>query len=51
MYLVDDIPRTIEEEYSSPHANLWKEAVQSEMDSIILMELRKLLNVLMGLNQ
>ena len=35
MYLVDDIPRTIEEAYSSPDADLWKEAVQSEMDSIM----------------
>ena len=35
MYLVDDIPRTIEEAYSSPDADLWKEAVRSEMDSIM----------------
>jgi hypothetical protein len=34
VYLVDDTPRTIEEEYSSPDADLWKEAVRSEMDSI-----------------
>ena len=27
MYLVDDTPRTIEEAYSSPDADLWKEAV------------------------
>jgi len=32
---VDDIPRTIEEAYSSPDADYWKEAVRSEMDSII----------------
>ena len=32
---MDDIPRTIEEAYSSPNADLWKEAVQSEMDSIM----------------
>jgi hypothetical protein len=32
---VDDIPRTIEEAYSSLDADLWKEAVQSEMDSIM----------------
>ena len=35
VYLVDDIPRTIEEAYSSPDADLWKEAVRSEMDSIM----------------
>ena len=35
VYLVDDIPRTIEEVYSSPDADLWKEAVWSEMDSIM----------------
>jgi hypothetical protein len=35
VYLVDDIPRTIEEAYSSPDANLWKEAVRSEMNSIM----------------
>ena len=27
-------PRTIKEAYSSPDADQWKEAVQSEMDSI-----------------
>ena len=35
VYLVNNTPRTIEEAYSSPDANLWKEAVQSEMDSIM----------------
>jgi hypothetical protein len=35
VYLVDDTPRTIEEAYSSPNANLWKEAVRSEIDSIM----------------
>nr|ABA98004.1 retrotransposon protein, putative, Ty1-copia subclass [Oryza sativa Japonica Group] len=35
VYLVDDTPRTIEEAYSSPDADYWKEAVRSEMDSII----------------
>ena len=35
MYLVDDTPTTLEEAYSSPDANLWKEAVRSEMDSIM----------------
>ncbi|XP_066164242.1 cytochrome P450 714B2 isoform X1 [Oryza sativa Japonica Group] len=35
VYLVDDTPRTIEETYSSPDADYWKEAVRSEMDSIM----------------
>jgi hypothetical protein len=35
IYLVDDTPKTIEEAYSSPDVDLWKEAVQSEMDSIM----------------
>nr|ABA99522.1 retrotransposon protein, putative, Ty1-copia subclass [Oryza sativa Japonica Group] len=35
VYLVDDTPRTIEEAYSSPDANYWKEAVCDEMDSIM----------------
>ena len=35
VYLIDDTPRTIEEAYSSPDADYWKEAVRSEMDSIM----------------
>jgi hypothetical protein len=35
MYLVDDTPMTIEEAYTSPDADLLKEAVRSEMDSIM----------------
>jgi hypothetical protein len=35
IYLVDDTPRTIYETYSSPNADYWKEAVQSDMDSIM----------------
>ncbi|WVZ49372.1 hypothetical protein U9M48_000739 [Paspalum notatum var. saurae] len=35
VYLVDDTSRTIEETYSSPDADLWREAVRSEMDSIM----------------
>ena len=35
VYLVDDTPITIEEAYSSPDADYWKEAVRSEMDSIM----------------
>jgi hypothetical protein len=33
VYLVDDTPKTIEEAYSSPDADYWKEAVRSEMES------------------
>ena len=29
VYFVDDTPRTIEETYSSPDADYWKEAVRS----------------------
>jgi hypothetical protein len=36
VYLVDDTPTTIEQANSSPNADLWKEAVRSEMDSIIM---------------
>jgi hypothetical protein len=35
VYLVDDTPTTIEQAYSSPDADLWKEAVRSEMYSIM----------------
>jgi hypothetical protein len=35
VYLVEDTPTTIREAYSSPDADLWKEAVRSEMDSIM----------------
>ena len=35
MYLVDDTSTTIEDAYSSPDADLWKETVRSEMDSIM----------------
>jgi hypothetical protein len=35
VYLVDDTHRTIEEAYSSLDANYWKEAIKSEMDSIM----------------
>jgi hypothetical protein len=35
VYLVDDTPTTIEYAYSSPDIDLWKEAVRSEMDSIM----------------
>jgi hypothetical protein len=35
VYLVDDTPSTIEEAYSSPDANFWKEAIRSEMDYIM----------------
>lgn len=32
---MDDVPRTLSEAYASPDAEYWKEAVRSEMDSII----------------
>ena len=32
---MDDTPRTMEEAYSSPDADYWKEALRSEMDSIM----------------
>jgi hypothetical protein len=35
VYLMDDTPRTIEEAFFSPDADLWKEAIRSEMDSIM----------------
>src|SRR4051812_5132182 len=38
VYLVDDTPRTISEAYATPDADYWKEAVRSEMDSILTNE-------------
>ncbi|WVZ52934.1 hypothetical protein U9M48_003933 [Paspalum notatum var. saurae] len=35
VYLVDDTPTSISEAYASPDADNWKEAVQSELDSIL----------------
>ena len=35
IYLVDDTPKTIDEAYSSPDADSWKEAVRCEMYSIM----------------
>jgi hypothetical protein len=35
VYLVDDTPKTIVEAFASPDADDWKEAVHSEMDSIL----------------
>ena len=35
MYLVDDVPKSISEAYASSDAEYWKDAVRSEMDSII----------------
>src|SRR6266540_4881684 len=35
VYLVDDNPSSISEAYASPDADYWKEAVRSEMDSIL----------------
>ncbi|WVZ58555.1 hypothetical protein U9M48_008818 [Paspalum notatum var. saurae] len=35
VYLVDDTPTSISQAYASPDADNWKEAVQSELDSIL----------------
>jgi hypothetical protein len=35
VYLVDDTAKTIAEAFTSPNADDWKEAVRSEMDSIL----------------
>jgi hypothetical protein len=35
IYLIDNTPTTIAQTYSSLDADLWKEAVQSEMNSIM----------------
>jgi hypothetical protein len=35
VYLVDDTPTTISEALASPDVDYWKEAIQSEMDSIL----------------
>jgi hypothetical protein len=35
VYFVDGTPTTIKQAYSSPDADLWKEAVRSEMDSVM----------------
>jgi hypothetical protein len=35
VYLIDDSPKTITEAFSSPDADDWKEAVRSEMESIL----------------
>jgi hypothetical protein len=35
IYLMDDTPTTIKEAFSSPDADYWKEAIRSEMDSIM----------------
>ena len=35
VYLVDDTPRIIVEAYGLPDADYWKEAIKSEMDSIM----------------
>jgi hypothetical protein len=35
VYLVDNTPSTIEQAYSSPDADFWKETIRSEMNSIM----------------
>jgi hypothetical protein len=46
VYLVDDTPKSIAEAYASPNADDWKEAIQNEMDSILLMEHESYLSAL-----
>jgi hypothetical protein len=48
VYLVYDTPSTIEETYSSPDVDFCKEAIRSEMDSIMSNALGRLWSVLMG---
>jgi len=38
VYLVDDVPTTLADAYASSDADYWKEAVRSEMDSIMTNE-------------
>ena len=45
VYLMDDTPTTMKEAFSSPDADMWKEAIRNEMDSI-----GKWLNGLMSIN-
>jgi hypothetical protein len=35
VYLIDDTPKTIVESFASPNTDDWKEAVYTEMDSIL----------------
>jgi hypothetical protein len=35
VYLVDDVPKTLSQEYASPDADYWKDVIRSEMDSIM----------------
>jgi hypothetical protein len=44
IYLMDEIPKTIIETFASPDVDDWKEAVHSEMDSILSNETWKLVN-------
>ena len=39
VYLIDDTPSSISEAYASEDADYWKEAVRSEMDSILANEI------------
>jgi hypothetical protein len=44
IYLVDDTPKIIVQAFASPDADDWKEAVRSEMDSILSNESRELVD-------
>jgi hypothetical protein len=44
VYLIDDTPKTIVETFASADADDWKEAVHSEMDSILSNEIWELVD-------
>jgi hypothetical protein len=48
VYLIDDSPKTITEAFSSPDADDWKDAVRSEMDSILSNGTWELVEILYG---
>jgi hypothetical protein len=50
IYHVDDTLKTIEEAYSSPDADLWKEAFQSEMCSVMSNGTSEVVDRFMGAN-
>lgn len=50
VYLVDDVLKTLSEAYVSSDAEYWKEAVRSEMDSIMANETWKITDRSIGAN-
>jgi hypothetical protein len=51
VYLVDDVPKTISQAYASPDVEFWKDAIHSEMDSIMSNGLGRSLIFQTGANQ